>query len=383
MAVRKDNNNKWISTVWYKDYNGESRRKKKEGFKLKREAEEWERDFLSKQAAQPDMTFDTLCDLYLETQKAHRKYSTYTTKQHRIDAWIRPAFKNRCISDIEAKDILKWQTELKTAEGQRGKPLSPGYMNSLFRELSSIFIFACKYYNLRENPTRKAGNMVGHKTKSMLFWTRDEFQKFIDTFDPADPFYAFFMVMYYTGMRRGECLALTVSDIADGRISINKTYNMYDGQETITTPKTAHSVRDITIPASLQEVIEKHIKRIYGAQPDTRIFSMISRSAAAYQLNNHAELAGVQRIRIHDLRHSHASLLIDMGFSAILVSQRLGHDNVNTTLTVYAHLFPDRQNEVADKLEEIMNRSEIVPKNVQEIKKEQFSDENSDLNHKI
>lgn len=364
MAVFKDSyTGTWAAAVRYKDYTGKKRLKKRTGFEYKRDAAAWEKEFIDKQNLKADKTFNELCDLYLEDQKNNHKLSTYETKRNRIDKWVRPAFKDRKINEIEAVDIRQWQTDLKKAEGAHGKPLSPGYMHNLLNELSSIFNYAVKFYGLAVNPCRAAGNVVGNKNRSMLFWTRDQFQKFIDTFDKSDPFYAFFMVMYYTGMRRGEALALTVADVAGGRITINKTFNVIGGKEVITTPKTSRSVREVTIPETLEDIITAHIGRIYGAKSDTRIFSMISRSAAAYQLDSHAKKADVPRIRVHDLRHSHASLLIDMGFSAILVSQRLGHEDTNTTLRVYAHLFPDRQNEVAARLDEVLKCNESVTEN--------------------
>lgn len=356
MAVYKNNEtNKWTVYIRYSDYTGQVKPKKKTGFKLKRDAEAWERDFLERQATQPDMTFSALCDLYLEDRKAHRKPATYAAKKNRIEAWIRPAFADRPVNEITPADVRSWQADLKSAvSGKTGRPLSPGYLQNLVTELSGIFNHAVTFYGLTSNPARIAGNTVGHKSRSMTFWTRDQFQAFIDTFEPSDPFYAFFMALYWTGARRGEILALTLADISRDRITINKTYNVIDGKEIIDAPKTPRSVREVTIPAALYAILTGHAGRIYGAQPDTRIFSMISRSAAAYQLNKHADLAGVQRIRIHDLRHSHASLLIDLGFSPVIISQRLGHDNVTTTMNIYAHLFPDRQNEVADKLAELI-----------------------------
>lgn len=358
MSVYKNNKtNTWISEIRYKDYSGTDRRKKKRGFKLKREAEAWERDFLERKAAQPDMTFSALCDIYLEDSKTHRKPATYAAKKNRIDSWIRPSFADRPVNEITPADVRSWQADLKSAvSGKTGRPLSPGYLQNLVTELSGIFNHAVTFYGLTSNPARIAGNTVGHKSRSMTFWTRDQFQAFINTFEPSDPFYAFFMALYWTGARRGELLALTVSDLAEDRITINKTYNIINGEAVINTPKTAGSVRSVAIPATLHDILAAHIGRIYGAQPETRIFSMVSRSAAAYQLNKHAGIAGVPRIRIHDLRHSHASLLIDMGCSPVLISQRLGHDNVSTTLNIYSHLFPDRQNELADRLEDLLKK---------------------------
>lgn len=343
----------WYCKFYYTDYQGKQKQKKKRGFKLKRDAEQWERDFLQRVAGQPDMPFKELCALYLEDKRQHNKALTYETKKNRIDKWIVPVFGERPLNDITPADVRKWQGDLKNAVGQRGRPLSEQYMFNLFTELSSLFNFAVRFYGLNSNPCHIAGNTVGHKNKSLSFWTLDEFSRFIDTFTPSDPFYAAFMLLYYTGIRRGELLALTRADIDfdAGTMTINKSYNFVDGRPVITPPKTEKSNRTVFLPRFLCQILSDYIGRIYDCQPDTRLFSVISRSALARHLEKGAAAAAVPRIRVHDLRHSHASLLIELGFSAILVSERLGHDSVTTTMNIYAHLFPSKQSEVAEKLD--------------------------------
>lgn len=138
-------------------------------------------------------------------------------------------------------------------------------------------------------------------------------------------------------------------------MTINKTLHVIDGKQVVTTPKTEKSNRTITLPLFLVEELQTYCSRIYGIQPDSRIFY---RSKWAYggQMKAHIKQAGLQPIRLHDLRHSHASLLIELGFSALLVSERLGHENVSTTLNTYAHLFPSKQSEVADKLQKLYTK---------------------------
>ena len=188
----------------------------------------------------------------------------------------------------------------------------------------------------------------------MNFWTKEEFDRFIATFEKTDPLYTAFLILYYCGMRIGELEALTAEDvnIPERKITINKTYHLIGGEGVITTPKTEKSIRTITIPAFLADRIAAYERRIYGITPKTRLFEL-SHSTYARILEEHTRMAGVKRIRLHDLRHSHASLLIELGFSALLVSERLGHENVSTTLNIYSHLFPSKQSEVAEKLQNI------------------------------
>ena len=360
MGVYKDEKTgTWFVKCYYTDYTGTRKQKMKRGFQLQREAKDWERDFLLRQAAQPTMPFSTLAELYLTDKKAHTKLITYETKKNRIDKWLLPFFADKPIDAITAADVRKWQADLKTAKNANDRPLSPGYMQNLVTELSSVFNYAVRIYGLRANPCQIAGNTVGKKTKSLTFWTKEEFDRFIRTFEQSDPYYIAFLVLYYCGLRIGELEALTVSDIdLEARtMTISKTYHLINGKGIITPPKTEKANRTITLPPFLVECIKRHITRIYAADGSTRLF-LASHSTYARQMEMHTKKAGVRRIRLHDLRHSHASLLIELGFSALLVSERLGHENVSTTLNIYSHLFPSKQSEVAERLERLCEQDQ-------------------------
>lgn len=342
----------WFVKFYYTDYTGTKRQKKKRGFKLQRDAKEWEREFLAKLAGSPDMPFKELCALYLEDKRAHTKITTYQTKKNRIDNWLLPFFGDRPVNQITAAEIRQWQIQIKEEKTQAGKPLAAGYLQNIFIELSGIFNYAVRLYGLPSNPCRVAGNMIGKKNKSINFWTKEEFDKFISTFSQEDPYYTMFMILYYTGMRKGELQALTPADmdLEKGLIDVNKTFKLIDGEIHVLPPKTAKSARQITIPGFLCDVIKAYQERIYGISDDDMIFCY-GRSTFKHHLEKHAALAGIKNIRIHDLRHSHASLLIELGFSALLVAERLGHENVSTTLDTYSHLFPTKQSQVAEKLQ--------------------------------
>ncbi|MDO5540860.1 MAG: site-specific integrase [Eubacteriales bacterium] len=344
----------WYCKFYYTDYTDTKKQKLKRGFKLQREAKEWERSFLLKQSAEPTMPFPTLCQLYLDDKKEHNKLITYETKKNRVEKWLLPYFEKCSIDSISAADIRKWQADLKNSVNANGQPLSPGYMQNLVTELSSVFNFAVRFYGLSVNPCRVAGNTVGQKQKSLNFWTKEEFDRFIDTFEHSDPYHTAFLILYYCGLRIGEFEALTAADIdtKENTITINKTYHLINGEGVVTSPKTAKANRTIIIPVFLSECIQRYKGMIYGITPETRLF-LASHSSYARQLEAHTKAAGVKRIRLHDIRHSHASLLIEMGFSALLVSERLGHEDVSTTLNIYSHLFPSKQLEVAEKLDKL------------------------------
>ena len=233
---------------------------------------------------------------------------------------------------------------------EQGKPYSPVYLKTVHNQLSAIFNHAVRYYNLRENPCKKAGSMGKKKNREMLFWTKEEYLKFAEAMmDKPLSFYAFEM-LYWCGIREGELLALTPADFdfEKGTVSINKSYQRLNGQDLITTPKTEKSNRVITMPQFLTDEIQDYLKMLYGIGPDDRMFT-VTKSYLHREMDRGAREAGVPRIRIHDIRHSAVSLLIDMGFSATAIADRVGHESIDITYN-YAHLFPSKQAEMADKL---------------------------------
>lgn len=180
---------------------------------------------------------------------------------------------------------------------------------------------------------------------------KEEYLKFAEVMmDKPQSYYAF-EVLYWCGIREGELLALTPADfdLDKGLISITKSYQRLKGRDVITDPKTPKSVRVIQMPQFLTDEIRDYLKSLYKVQPDQRIFE-VTKSYLHHEMDRGAKAAGVKRIRIHDLRHSHVSLLIEMGFSALAIADRVGHESVDITYK-YAHLFPSKQQEMAQKLD--------------------------------
>lgn len=184
----------------------------------------------------------------------------------------------------------------------------------------------------------------------MLFWTQEEYQRFIEQIADKPQFYYAFEMLYWTGIRCGELLALTADDIdvEKRRLRINKSYQRIKGKDLITEPKTRKSNRTIIMPDFLAEEMDDYIKELYGFASYDRIFQ-ISKTSLHNELKRGAKLAGVKKIRVHDLRHSHVSLLIQLGYSALAIAERVGHEAVKITYR-YAHLFPTVQTEMADRL---------------------------------
>ncbi len=351
MAIYKeDKTNTWRVIYRYTDWTGERKQSQKRGFKTKREAQIWEREQLNKATADLDMTFDSFVEQYTADMQTRIKENTWSTKEHIIRTKIIPYFGKQKMSNITAQQIITWQNELMNYKDENGKSLSPVYLKTINNQLSAIFNHAVKYYNLRENPCKKAGSMGKKKNREMLFWTKEEYLKFAEVMmDKPLSFYAFEM-LYWCGIREGELLALTPADFDFEKctVSITKSYQRLNGQDLITTPKTEKSNRVINMPQFLADEMQDYLKQLYGIESNARMFT-VTKSYLHREMDRGAKEAGVKRIRIHDIRHSAVSLLIDMGFTATAIADRVGHESIDITYN-YAHLFPSKQTEMAEKL---------------------------------
>ena len=338
----------WYCKFYYTDWTGASKSKMKRGFKTKKEAAAWEREFLEKQQGTPDMTFKALYDLYIEDMSHRLKESTMTGRKYRCERQIVPFFKDKPLNQITPSDIRKWQNHI-TQSG-----LKDTYLRALHEQLSIILNYAVKYYNLPQNPCKLAGSIGTKKANRMDFWTQDNFNKFISHVKKPQC-KAAFTVLYYTGIRCGELLALTRADIdlESAAMSITKTYNRTGRRDVITSPKTSNSVRIVTLPPFLVDSMADYINRNYGMEADDRLFPFTRRILEA-SMRNACAASDIKRIRIHDIRHSHVSLLIEMGFPPLLIAERIG-DSVDMVNNIYGHLYPNRHREVAEKLQEIVS----------------------------
>ena len=351
MPVYKSDNGTWYVLTRYLDWKGERKQKCKRGFETRKEAVEWERTFQQQNAADMDMTFEAFFELYANDIKPRLKENTWLTKEHIVETKIMPYFAKRIISEITTKDVMAWQNELLAYRDENRKPYSQTYLKTVHNQLSAIFNHAVRHYDLRSNPASKAGNMGTEERKEMKFWTKDEYKKFADEMMDKPVSYYAFEVLYWCGIREGELLALTPADFdfVKGTLTINKSYQRLKGRDVITTPKTKKSNRTIKMPQFLCEEMQDYLGMLYGVGKKARIFN-ISKLYLSREMERGSKAAGVKRIRIHDLRHSHISLLIDMGFSAVAIADRVGHESIEITYR-YAHLFPSKQVEMAKKLD--------------------------------
>ena len=305
-VFKNEDNGTWYVMARYVNWKGERKQKCKRGFATKKEAQEWERMFQLQNSSDLDMSFEAFTELYINDVKNRLKENTWLTKEHIIRTKILPYFGKLKISEISTKEIITWQNEMLAYRDEKKKPYSQTYLKTLHNQLSAIFNHAVRYYELRSNPAAKVRNMGSEEHREMLFWTKEEYKKF--------------------------------------------SFEMMD-KDVITTPKTKKSNRTIKMPHFLCEEMQEYLGMLYGLKKKDRIFT-VTKSYLHHEMDRGAKAAGVKRIRIHDLRHSHISLLIDMGFSAVAIADRVGHESIEITYQ-YAHLFPSKQTEMAKRLDDL------------------------------
>src|SRR5699024_9774468 len=226
--------------------------------------------------------------------------------------------------------------------------------------LSAVLNYAIRQDYLSANVAREVGNIDVKEDKRMEFWTLEEFKKFISVVDDL-MYRTFFMTLYFSGMRKGEQLALRWADIdfENNVINVDKTTDFND----ITSPKTQSSVRKLKMPQHTMTLLGE-LKLRFPNKPDYFVFGEVynhlSETTIDVHYNDYVDEAGVKRIRLHDFRHSHASYLINKGNDIQIVSKRLGHQNTSTTYDVYAHLYPNAEDEAIKNMEDDFKSADVI-----------------------
>lgn len=365
MAVYKDKWDGYDSKTWrvacyYYTWDGQHKKHEKRGFKTKREAVEYEKNYLLKKKNDINMSFGTFVDRYLEDIRPRIKESTYEMKVNVINTHIRKYFKMFSVSEITAVQIIQWQNQLLTTVDANGRRYSLTYLRTIQNQLNAIFNHAVRYYGLEKSPCSVI-QKIGQKKpeKEMQFWTLEEYKRFSEVMKDKPISYYAFQVLFWTGIRVGELIALTREDfdLEKQKLTINKTVHQSKGKITITPPKTSKSNRIIDLPEFLCLEMEEYFDSIYRLDARSRVFE-ITKSFLHHELNRGCKKTGIKRIRLHDLRHSSTALLIELGFSTLAIAERLGHESVHVT-EQYSHLYPSVQQKMANCLDEINKAQRI------------------------
>lgn len=268
-SIYKNANGLWDAQFYYKDLQGRTIKKHKRNFKTKRDAQAYIDSFTAAASNSLDMTFAELYTVYRADMSKRLRQSTMITKEHIIQTKVMPYFGSRTITDIKAADIRKWQAEL------IGSELAETYIKTINNQMSAIFNYAVRYYDLPYNPVARAGSIGKGSAEEMKYWRLEEFEKFVVTIKDKPISYNAFTVLFWTGLRLSEMLALTLSDFdqAAKTLSVNKSiFRAPGGEDIVTAPKTEKSVRVVALPDFLAEQLNGYISKLYGLQPSDRIF---------------------------------------------------------------------------------------------------------------
>lgn len=347
MPVYKDKERyTWFCKFNYKDWRGETKTKLKRGFRTKKEAQKWEREFLQVQQTDMDMEFSKFVDVYFTDKAPRLKERTIETKRIMLDTRIIPYFGKLRMNAIKPADIMKWQNDM------MDQGYKPTYLRMLQNQVTAVFNHAERFYGLKENPCKKIDKMGKANAKELNFWTKEEYDRFIQSFDEKEEMYRLmYQMLFWLGCRVGELLAICYGDISfeEKMVSITKTYYRRNKTDYITAPKTESSNRIVTMPDFLVEELKAYTDKMYELKAEERIF-MVTDRAVQKKMKQKADKLNLKHIRVHDLRHSHIAFLIEKGTQPLIISKRVGHDSVTTTMNIYGHLYPDKQRQLADML---------------------------------
>lgn len=359
MSVHKDKNTeKWFYQLRYKDVDGKTKQTRRRGFEKKKDAQKAERQFLDKLKALKNgesdynLTFEEIARAYMTYSVGRKKERTIEIQNNLIETVLIPYFKKMNIHKISPRDIDDFYRSIIDR-------YTNSSMKNIRRNLSAIMNFAVNFYKLEKNIVNIVELPRKHEKVKLKYWTLEQFKAFENELRTPSQI-ALFNILFWSGMRKGEVLALRICDVGldTGMIDVNKSWN---GKK-VTSVKNTSSERRISVPNHVIDVVRDLIKfkkeKYKYVKKTDYLFSgrfntePISPTNVNMLLKRGTQRAGLPEIRVHYLRHSHASLLINAGVSLYVVSRHLGHSDIQTTANTYGHLYPNTENEIAGLLNE-------------------------------
>ncbi|HGC5961935.1 tyrosine-type recombinase/integrase [Enterococcus faecalis] len=348
-------------------------RRKRLTVSTKKEAQQIESKYLrlyheNKLTTNSDLTLKDIYEIYEEKYTQNLKPSYKQTQERIFKNYIEPYFKNTQIKLIKKQQIYDFQQFLLTSKPKRKKTLSNKTINMIIIHLQKLFNVAMKEGLSYENPCNQIDKLKVQK-KEIDFWTLDEFTTFISHIDKNKPFLkVFYQFAFFTGMRAGEMIALTWSDIDfyNQTVRINKSAKLINGNYVTTTPKTESSNRYITINTKITAMLKKWqeiqpkllIDNFQNIDSDKLLVFQYSEKhpSSDYYSKQIKKIIvknnlNLKPIRLHDFRHSHVALLIHNNEKNTTIKERLGHSSITTTIDTYGHLYPNSQKSMSDKFD--------------------------------
>ena len=377
MVIRKRNNGSWDVDVsnGYDPITLKQRRIIRKGYKTKKEAIEAETFLrtveLKNNKYGTKATIPLLYNLLKEEDVINqRKVSYINTQENNYNKHLKGYFsKVDNVAKLTYEDIYQFREHFRRKVAPNSdNPLSTNTINKIVILLKKIFDVGLRKGYYTTNPVKLLKKLPIEKTK-MQFWTVKEFQQFLTLFEPEEyNIKLLFTLLFFTGLRLGEALALTWQDIdfSTNTIHITKSVYVNKGVSYISSTKTKAGTRRIIINKKLSQELQywqqqqKHLLEQFTSDSmSLQVFQSspitITKNSIEKQYKKILERdATLKKIRIHDFRHSHASLLINQGEDYLVVKERLGHASIMTTIDTYSHLYPSKQKELAEKLDELI-----------------------------
>ena len=350
---------KWYFYTWINLPDGSRKMYTSKNFMTKKEATLAEKEFILKKEKKliniSNMTFKELYEEFYDYKKD--KVKTTTLIGYKANIKELKEFYNLKIRDIQLSHYIAWRKRVGELD------LADKTKNGYYKLLKTILNYGTKWHDFNftsiYNKMEKFQN-PNRPPVEMKFYTWEEFKQFISVIDEIK-YKALFETLYYCGLRRGELRGLVWNNIDfEGKcISVvNNVVNLKgeSGYWYLTTPKTRTSTRTLPIPDRLVEdlyTFYEEQKMQYGFSNEWFVFgdtSPIHPYVLRLHNSKYAELAGVKTIRLHDFRHSCASILINSGASIMVVAKFLGHAKIDETLNTYSHLFKNKLDEVVQTM---------------------------------
>ncbi len=365
---KKDGQQKYRVRINYTTPTGENRQLTRIVFGAN-EAKEKERELMQELKAAPmpstGKTFRSLYEEYIHQKQHTVRESTLEKEKHIIGNHILPTLGHLKLNKVNIHVLQKWKLEIEE------KRLSLAMRRNIYRPLCSILNYAVKMDYIPTNPLTKLGGFrdAYEEKKEMSYYTAEEWLKYREAARSAAEaagfyewnFYVFFSIAFYAGLRKGEIHALKWSDLEGDLLKVRRSINQkLPGGDRETPPKNRTSSRDIKLPAPLIRVLHDHRQRYAahaeGFNDEWRICGgtePLRDSSVSNRNIQYAKEAGLKIIRIHDFRHSHASLLANEGINIQEVARRLGHAKIEITWNTYSHLYPREEDRAVNVLDKI------------------------------
>lgn len=198
MAYKEKDTKKWTAQWFETNAKGEKKKRRKRGFSTKKEALEYERQKKLNSSRSMDMKLSEFMEVYFDDKQNELKERTMKNKRYMMEQHIIPYFGNQMMSEISASQIIQWQNEMQT------KGFSESYLRMIQNQLTSLFTHASRIYDLHTNPCKKVKRMGNSDSRSLDFWTTEEYQQFIQTIEPGTRYYLIFEILFWTGCRIGD-----------------------------------------------------------------------------------------------------------------------------------------------------------------------------------